>query len=728
VKTIKAGKIIYLNRKVNKLGGGDKLKKVIALFFVAFLLLANFLVVLAATESWQKIPVIVGFKDKSDVGLIGKHGGDVKYQYSLISAVACSLSQGAIEALERNPRVAYLELDGKVQMTQDELPHGLFPIPFDGVDRIDAELVHPYNKGTGVKVAILDTGIDYNHDELKNRFEDVKGYDFVEADGDPMDDNGHGTLCAGIVAAENNGLGVAPETTLYSVKVLDDIGNGDISNVIAGIEWSIENGMNIISMSLRSTKDNQPLHQVCDAAYNAGILVVAAAGNDYRIRGKNKELDTVGYPARYDSVIAVGATDNTDTRASYSSTGSTLELAAPGDYINSTMLGNIYAIGSGTSMACPHVSGTAALVFKSEIDSSYDLDGDEIWDAFEVREKLKDTADDLGSPGWDSWYGYGLVDANADPSAPSIIELKPPVGALINTATPTISATVTDTDDIAFIEMMLDEIPIPDEVIEYTPPLVSYTVPTSAELFDGFHKVALTASDGSNEDVTSWSFTVDTIPPAEVPVVNVVPISSSSLFISWPAITDPGLVIYKVYRKAPGEDDHTWMRVYVGQCSEDEEDEDVSFPDTGLEPNAEYSYKISAVDMAGNEGPLSPPGVGTTMTPEGGLMHVESIFMDWTYGMGTNQKHKVVLAEARVLIADASGVPVSGATVYGQWQGATTDSDTGVTNSMGIATIRSDTVRNPEDEISFTFAVENVDKEGWNYDSSGETEGNITYP
>jgi subtilisin family serine protease len=141
------------------------------------------------------------------------------------------------------------------------------------------------------------------------------------------------------------------------------------------------------------------------------------------MRGK-RELDTVVYPARYASVIAVGATNNTDTRASYSSTGSASELVAPGENVYSTFLDDTYVIGSGTSMACPHVTGTAALM----------LSGSDTLSASDVRDRLRDTADDLGSLGWDSWYGYGLVDANAMPGAPSITKLTPAVGAFINTA------------------------------------------------------------------------------------------------------------------------------------------------------------------------------------------------------------------------------------------------------------------------------------------------------
>jgi subtilisin family serine protease len=720
MKTIKNRKIICINRKVNNTGWGDKLRKAITSFFIAFLLLASLLVAGAAAQPSQKIPVIVGFKDKSDAGLLGKHGGDVKYQYSTISAIACSLPQGAIDALERNPRIAYIEFDGKVQMTQEEPPFSMmYPPPFDGVDRIDAELVHPDNKGTGVKVAILDTGIDYLHTYLSANYEG--GDDFVNGDGDPMDDNGHGTHVAGIVAAEDNEegvIGVAPEASLYAVKVLDATGSGDVSDVIAGIQWSITNGMHIISMSLRSTVDNQALHDICDTAYyEHGILVVAAAGNDYRVRGRNKELDTVGYPARYDSVIAVGATDNTDTRAGYSSTGSALELVAPGDYINSTMLGNTYALGSGTSMACPHVTGTTALILSSDSELS----------ASEVRNRLQNTADDLGSPGLDSWYGYGLVDANAEPGAPSITKLIPAVGAFINTANPTISAIVTDADCIASRQMMLDGGAV-DSTYDVGTGLVSPVVLSDPSLVDGRHTVTLTVSDGSNKDVTSWSFTVDTEAPDPVTGVTVDPISSNSLFISWDASTDPDLAEYKVYKMAPGETEHTFMNLYVCTYSEGDPPRAGFFPDTGLEPDSEYSYQITAVDRAGNEGDRSDAKSGTTEpTPATGEIHVARILLNWRY-VRINRKSTTIRAEAMVAVVDVNNVPVPGATVSGSWEGETTDSDSGVTDDMGVARLGSDTVRNPPAGIIFTFVVEDVDLSGWEYDSSGDTSNSIMYP
>ncbi|MCW4049803.1 MAG: S8 family peptidase, partial [Candidatus Bathyarchaeota archaeon] len=307
------------------------MRKEITSVFMVFLILTSVLTVgFVTAPAPERVPVIVGFKGKADAGLIRAHGGDIKYEYGMISAVACSLPQGAIDALNKNPNIAYIEPDGKVQITQEEEE-----LPW-GVARIDANDVHPYNKGTGVKVAIIDTGIDYDHPDLVDNY--IEGYDFVNNDSDPMDDAGHGTHCAGIVAAEDNEIGVigvAPEAELYAVKVLDSKGSGYVSDVIAGIEWATGNGMQIISMSLGSDSDNEALHTACDKAYGEGVLVVAAAGNDYQRRGR-AEFDTVDYPARYDSVIAVGATDDTDTKASWSSTGLALELTAPGVSIYST--------------------------------------------------------------------------------------------------------------------------------------------------------------------------------------------------------------------------------------------------------------------------------------------------------------------------------------------------------------------------------------------------------
>jgi len=360
-------------------------------------------------DTQSKVPVIIGFKDtpsQADKNMIRGHSGDIKHSYTIINAIAAKLPEQAIDKIKKNPKVAYVEMDGEVHALDTELDNSW------GVKRIGAGTVHADNNGTGVRVAIIDTGIDYTHSDLGANYKD--GYDYVNDDADPMDDNGHGTHCAGIVAAEDNGegvVGVAPKAHLYAVKVLDSSGSGSLSDVIAGIQWSQNNGMDVISMSLGSDFGSISLKNACNNASSSGVLLVAAAGNDGNPSGKG---DTVDYPARYDSVIAVAATDSNDERARWSSTGPDVELAAPGVSIYSTRLGGGYETKSGTSMACPHVSGTAALVIASDSSLSND----------EVRLLLQETADDLGAAGFDTRYGYGLVDAVEAASQP---DTTPPV-------------------------------------------------------------------------------------------------------------------------------------------------------------------------------------------------------------------------------------------------------------------------------------------------------------
>jgi len=352
--------------------------------------------------------VLIGFKDgtgwqaaERNRKWVRESGGMVRYSYRFVPAVAAKLTKTRISKLRADPRVAYIEVDVKVHALDAELNKSW------GVKHIDAGKVHPYNKGSGVKVAIIDTGIDYDHPDLSANYH--VGHDFANDDNNPMDDNGHGTHCAGIIAALDNNtgvIGVAPQACLYSVKVLDSGGSGYISDVIAGIQWAVDNGMDIISMSFGSNSNSRSLQNACDNAYGNGLILVAAAGNDYKAWGSWWEANTVDYPARYNSVIAVGATDKNNNKASWSSTGSALELAAPGVSIYSTYWNDSYTTKSGTSMACPHVAGVAALILAGEPGLSN----------AQVRTRLRQTANDLGSVGRDKWYGYGLVDA--DEAAP----------------------------------------------------------------------------------------------------------------------------------------------------------------------------------------------------------------------------------------------------------------------------------------------------------------------
>jgi len=218
-----------------------------------------------------------------------------------------------------------------------------------------------------------------------------------------MDDYGHGTHVAGTVAAEDNGegvVGVAPEAELYALKVLNSNGSGSFSDVIAALQWCVDNGIQVTNNSYGSSGDPGETLEIAfdNAYYDYGIIHVAAAGNSGNPPGTG---DNVGYPAAYESVIAVAATDQNDERAQSSSTGPDLELSAPGVAIKSTLLGGGYGEKSGTSMASPHVAGTAALAWA--VDPTYSNSA--------VRTQLQNTADDLGATGGDSEYGYGLVNA-----------------------------------------------------------------------------------------------------------------------------------------------------------------------------------------------------------------------------------------------------------------------------------------------------------------------------
>jgi subtilisin len=274
-----------------------------------------------------------------------------------------------------------------------------------GIDRIDAEKVWPSgNTADPIKVGIIDTGISNKHPDL---LANIKGgVNTINPLKSWNDDNGHGSHVAGIVAALDNDIGVigaGPQIDLYAIKVLGTNGSGYLSDVIEGIQWAIDHHMQVINMSLGTASDIPSFHDAVIAAKNAGIVVVAAGGNSG---------GAVNYPAAYPEVIAVSATDKSDVLASWSSRGPEVDLAAPGVDIYSTYKGTGYATLSGTSMAAPHVTGAAALVLSTPV-GAYDANANGKWDPDEVQKKLQDTATDLGDPGFDNLYGWGLVNAFA---------------------------------------------------------------------------------------------------------------------------------------------------------------------------------------------------------------------------------------------------------------------------------------------------------------------------
>ncbi len=256
-------------------------------------------------------------------------------------------------------------------------------------------------QGEGIKVAILDTGIAYNHPDLSHSIMAWK--DFTDSKCGPADMDGHGTHVAGIIAARKNGqgvVGIAPKAKLLIGKVLGDDGKGSFKALAKGIHWAIEQNADIISLSLQNSRENKAVHEAIKEARRKGIFVICAAGN------KGPQIDTVKFPALYPETIAVGAIDRRLKVPHYSSRGIRVDLVAPGEEILSTYPPKIYAVLSGTSMAAPFVSGTAALLLakhrkhggETPIETQADL-----------LEHLRRTAIDISATGLDPFSSFGLI-------------------------------------------------------------------------------------------------------------------------------------------------------------------------------------------------------------------------------------------------------------------------------------------------------------------------------
>ncbi|MCK5660074.1 MAG: S8 family serine peptidase [Methanosarcinales archaeon] len=389
---------------------------------LAVLIVLILIAVPASTQASDMVPVIIGFDDKPDKALVSAHGGAIKYEYSIIHAVSARLPAAAIENMKNAKGISFVEEDAVVyaigKPTNKGKPDksGEQPQPAQVIEwnmlTIQAPDAWTVSTGSGVKVAVIDTGIDKDHPDIIV----AGGVSF--ADKNPFvikqtnkwnDDNGHGTHVAGTIATLNNNIGVvgaAPDVSLYAVKVLTRDGSGYVSDIIAGIDWAVNNNMDIATMSLGGPGYSQAFQNAINGAHGSGVLIIAAAGNEGD--GDTSTVET-SYPAAYENVVAVAATDADDNLAWFSNSGNYVDIAAPGVNIRSTWNDGLYNTISGTSMACPHVTGVAALVLANNSSLSPD----------DVSSILTGTATDLGAEGFDIGYGNGLVNASAAVGAAS---------------------------------------------------------------------------------------------------------------------------------------------------------------------------------------------------------------------------------------------------------------------------------------------------------------------
>lgn len=561
--------------------------------------------------------VVVKFKagtdDVAKQQIHSRHGGSVIGEISHLDIQVVRVPPG--KALTK---VKDYKSEAAIEFCEPDFVAYAIGVPSDtyfgsqwGMTKVQAPEAWDVTTGQStIRIAILDTGIDQDHEDLTSKI--VMNKNFTTSS--TVDDlYGHGTHVAGIAAAvTNNGLGVAGlgyDCVIMNVKVLDDKGSGYYSWIASGITWAADNGAKVISMSLGGSSGSSTLQSAVNYAWSKGAVIVAAAGNS----GSASPV----YPAYYSNCIAVAATDQNDVKASFSSYGSWVDVAAPGVNIFSTLPNHSNKIGglnygslSGTSMATPHVAGLAGLVWATSYGTSNT----------NVRNRIENNCDAIAGTG--SYWQYGRINA--------------------------------------------------------------------------FRAVA----------------PPDSTPPGQVTGLSVTTVSSSQLDLSWNANTEPDLHSYRVYRSTVSGSSYSLIASPTVN----------SYSDTGLAADTTYYYVVSAVDIAGNEGLKSQEASGTTS--EASKMHIYDITM-------TLKKTGIsYYALATITIVDAADSPVAGAIVSGKWSGATSDSDTGTTNSNGQVTVRSNSVRRPRSGTTFTFTVNNVVLTGWVYDSASnvETSDSITVP
>src|SRR4051794_24891745 len=377
------------------------------------------LAVSASAASYDPHTLIVKFKPGASsaaldapglggrIGTIGGVGGDV-FRTSVDPATLA-------RTVSRSPLVEYAEVN-KILTTQATPNDPLFPDEYglnntgqtggtsdadiDAPEGWDAAGLGSFPNSGGVKVGIVDTGIDQTHPDLAGKTAGcATSYNtgLLIVNGVCADDNGHGSHVSGTISANtNNGQGVsgvAFNSPIVMCKALATAaGTGLTSDIANCIGWVSKQGVKVISMSLGGG-DSATLKTAVQNAYAGGngVLLVAAAGNDGDA--------TLNYPAAYPDVVSVAATDNNDRRASFSNANSDVEIAAPGVNVESTYTGGLYMSLSGTSMATPHVSGLAAVIFDLNAGAS----------AATVRSRLDAAVDDLGPAGRDPSYGFGRV-------------------------------------------------------------------------------------------------------------------------------------------------------------------------------------------------------------------------------------------------------------------------------------------------------------------------------
>ncbi|MFD1929318.1 S8 family serine peptidase [Sporosarcina siberiensis] len=372
-----------------------KKKSFLIIVFTFLLALISFTTTDTVAQQNQQERIIVTFKERINYELLNNEEIEIHHTFSNYNAVAITVTEEVKQQLRQHHTVKTIEPDSVISTNMQIVDWGF--------TEVNASESHKLGfTGKGIKIGIIDSGIDKNHPDL----EVAGGISFIGSPTDYHDDdNGHGTHVAGIIAARDNDfgtIGIAPEVELYAIKAMGNDGLGNNSDVIQGIEWAVANNLDIINLSITTQQKSIIMELAINNAYEHGLLIVGAAGN--QLIDFIEPVDVL-YPARFPAVIAVGAINKNGDKSDFSYYGNSLEFVAPGEEVFSTYIQNPtkkpYATSSGTSMAAPFVTGIAALY-----KEAYPLLNNK-----QIRSLMQKDAMDLGALGKDSQFGYGLVQA-----------------------------------------------------------------------------------------------------------------------------------------------------------------------------------------------------------------------------------------------------------------------------------------------------------------------------
>jgi thermitase len=606
---------------------------------------------------------------------------------------------GLVQGLQHNPWVEFAELNYRTESTYTPNdPDYNSPNLVYAPQKIEAPLAWDHTLGSSsVVIAIVDSGVNAAHEDLAGRV--LAGKDYVNGDNDAADDNGHGTHVAGIAAATtDNGTGIAgiAQASILPVKVLNQNNVGTWANVASGIIWATDKGADIINLSLGGSANSETLRSAIQYASDHGVILVAAAGN--------KASDVPFYPAAYSETLGVAATTYSDNRWSLSNFGTYIDLAAPGVAIWSTNWTaanpNDYTSRSGTSMAAPHVSGVAALMLSVNPGLSQQ----------EVYDILRQSADDLGDPGWDVIYGYGRLNAGN-----AVVAALSPSSTPTPSNTPTVTNTLTDTPTPTVTNTPTDT-PTPTPTLE--PPQNTLVVDEldSGVLMGKSGKYKLKSTFDAGKVVHLRAHVVDGQTGSAV----------TDAFVEFTVTLPDG------------------SHVAAGARSDQKGDAITEFTSTSVAGNyVEAVFTVSQTgyvyDEAASVGPYTFTVVGdsptptptpeptptpTPTTPPGSPINMHVGDLD---GVSTNLG-KDWQATITITVHDTDHNPVSSATVSGSWRSGYSGTGSCTTDGSGQCGVTSGNIQ--EKLKSVTFAVSGVThatldyQRSDNHDPDGDSNGN----